>query len=268
MGQTRLSTRRRPSGETDHGVEASHHLLASGLRELEGPLQLRSVGRVSGCIAIEGIRTAHHFLLEQDQSSASILMEDLGALGITSSGKPARVQAGRDVLQQDGQNEDVGRMLVFTQTKHKAERVMRWLTAEGIAADSIHSNKNQRERQRALDAFDRGRIRVLVATDIVARGIDVDGISHVVNYELPQDPENYVHRIGRTARAGADGTALSFCAFQEVAALEAIEKLTKTELTLVEDHPYPSPLTSLLRTNKPATRTSPRRRYRPRRRGR
>lgn len=136
---------------------------------------------------------------------------------------------------QDGK---LGRTLVFTRTKHRADRVMRQLKTQGILAESIHSNKNQGARQRALAAFDRGRINVLVATDIVARGIDVEGIQHVINFELPNDPESYVHRIGRTARAGAVGTALSFCDFQEVPLLRAIEKLTRRALTAVDDHPF------------------------------
>ena len=151
---------------------------------------------------------------------------------------------------QDGH---MGRTLVFTRTKHRADRVMRQLTSQGILADSIHSNKNQGARQRALAAFDRGRINVLVATDIVARGIDVEGISHVVNFELPNDPESYVHRIGRTARAGAPGTALSFCDFQEVPLLKAIEKLTRCSLTPVDDHPFRSPTIGTLHTRAPAS---------------
>ncbi|MCH7548196.1 MAG: DEAD/DEAH box helicase [Candidatus Krumholzibacteriota bacterium] len=135
-------------------------------------------------------------------------------------------------------DESVGRTLVFTRTKHKADRVMRSLTRDGISADSIHSNKTQNARGRALSRFERGTTQVLVATDIVARGIDVDGISHVVNYELPNDAESYVHRIGRTARAGADGTAYSFCDADELAMLHAIEKLTKTPLDAHEDHPF------------------------------
>jgi ATP-dependent RNA helicase RhlE len=154
---------------------------------------------------------------------------------------------------QDG---NMGRTLVFTRTKHRADRVVRQLTSQGILADSIHSNKNQGARQRALAAFDHGRINVLVATDIVARGIDVEGISHVVNFELPNDPENYVHRIGRTARAGAEGTAISFCDFQEVAMLKAIEKLTKRSLTTVEDHPLHSPTIGTLHTGAPASQRS------------
>jgi ATP-dependent RNA helicase RhlE len=137
-------------------------------------------------------------------------------------------------------DKNVGRTLVFTRTKHRAERVVRQLSSKGISADSIHSNKSQGARQRALAAFDRGKVKVLVATDIVARGIDVEGISHVINFEMPNDPTSYVHRIGRTARAGADGIALSFCDFQEVTMLRAIEKLTKCPLTTVDDHPYHS----------------------------
>jgi ATP-dependent RNA helicase RhlE len=143
-------------------------------------------------------------------------------------------------------NRSMGRTLVFTRTKHRAESIVRQLVRKGIAASSIHSNKSQAERQRALAAFDRGKVNVLVATDIVARGIDVDGISHVVNFELPNDPTSYVHRIGRTARAGSDGIALSFCDFSEVAMLRSIEKLTKNELTTFEDHPYHSDSISMI----------------------
>jgi ATP-dependent RNA helicase RhlE len=147
---------------------------------------------------------------------------------------------------------NMGRTLVFTRTKHRADRVTRQLSNEGISADSIHSNKTQGARQRALSAFDRGKIQVLVATDIVARGIDVEGISHVVNFELPGDPESYVHRIGRTARAGANGTALSFCDFHEVEMLRAIEKLIKCPLATVDDHPFRSTSIGALHTGSPA----------------
>jgi ATP-dependent RNA helicase RhlE len=137
-------------------------------------------------------------------------------------------------------DKSMGRTLVFTRTKYKADRIKRSLEREGISADSIHSNKTQRARERTLSGFGRGKIQVLVATDIVSRGIDVDGISHVVNYELPNEAESYVHRIGRTARAGADGTAFSFCDAEELSMLRAIEKLTKTPLDAHEDHPYHS----------------------------
>jgi ATP-dependent RNA helicase RhlE len=165
-------------------------------------------------------------------------------------------------------DENTGRTLVFTRTKLAAERVMRQLTEQGISAGSIHSDKTQVDRQRALSAFDGGRIQVLVATDIVARGIDVEGISHVINYELPSEPEGYVHRIGRTARAGANGTALSFCAFQEIGMLRAIEKLTQHPLTPYADHPYHSSSLGALCAGKTAMTPANRRRFRPRRRRR
>ena len=133
---------------------------------------------------------------------------------------------------------DVSRALVFTRTKHRANRISKQLAASGISADAIHGNKTQGARQQALSKFDKGRVKVLVATDIVARGIQVDDISHVINYELPNDPENYVHRIGRTARAGASGHAVSLCDIDEVDYLRSIEKLTRTTLTPIEDHPY------------------------------
>jgi ATP-dependent RNA helicase RhlE len=141
------------------------------------------------------------------------------------------------------------RVLVFTRTKQRANRITRHLTSEGISVDAIHSNKSQNARQRALEAFDRGRVKVLVATDIVARGIDVEGISHVINFEMPNDPESYVHRIGRTARAGAAGIALSFCNAEEVALLKDIEKLTRSPLTMVEDHDFHSAAIAALHKN-------------------
>ncbi len=139
-------------------------------------------------------------------------------------------------------DEAVERALVFARTKHRADALVRQLKKQGILAESIHSNKSQNARQRALSAFNNGKVRVLIGTDIVSRGIDVDGISHVINFELPEDPENYVHRIGRTARAGADGIALSFCNATEVTLLRNIEKLTKTSLTRIESHPFFSPM--------------------------
>ena len=141
---------------------------------------------------------------------------------------------------------NIQRALVFTRTKHRANRIMEQLSKDGISAEAIHSNKSQNARQRALEAFDRGRVRVLVATDIVARGIDVEGISHVINFELPSEAESYVHRIGRTARAGAAGIAMSFCCAEEVPMLKDIEKLTKVALTADEDHHFHSASTAAL----------------------
>ncbi|MGA0597319.1 DEAD/DEAH box helicase [Enterovirga sp. CN4-39] len=125
------------------------------------------------------------------------------------------------------QAEPVDRALVFTRTKHGADRVVRNLERDGIQAAAIHGNKSQGQRERALAEFKSGRSRVLVATDIAARGIDIDGVSHVINFDLPNVPESYVHRIGRTARAGATGVAISFCNGEERAYLRDIEKLTR-----------------------------------------
>ncbi len=124
------------------------------------------------------------------------------------------------------QTEGMDRVLVFTRTKHGADRVVKKLAQAGIQADAIHGNKSQPQRERALANFKSGRIKVLVATDIAARGIDIPGVSHVINYELPNVAEQYVHRIGRTARAGADGIALTLCAEDERAYLRDIQKLT------------------------------------------
>jgi ATP-dependent RNA helicase RhlE len=132
------------------------------------------------------------------------------------------------------------RAIVFTRTKHGADRVVRHLHTRGIRAEAIHGNKSQNARQRALDNFKANRIPVLVATDIASRGIDVDGVTHVVNYDLTHEPETYVHRIGRTARAGASGVAVSFCDRDERPNLKAIESLIRRSITVKTDHPtYP-----------------------------
>jgi ATP-dependent RNA helicase RhlE len=131
----------------------------------------------------------------------------------------------------------MSRAIVFTRTKHGADRLVRQLHVSGIRAEAIHGNKTQNNRQRALDNFRRNKVAVLVATDIAARGIDVDGISHVINYDLPHEPETYVHRIGRTARAGAAGAAIAFCDREEVGDLRAIERLLKTSIPVTGDRP-------------------------------
>jgi ATP-dependent RNA helicase RhlE len=135
----------------------------------------------------------------------------------------------------------MNRVIVFTRTKHGANKVAEHLSKHGVESDAIHGNKSQNARQRALDAFKSGKLRVLVATDIAARGIDVDDVSHVVNFELPNEPESYVHRIGRTARAGAGGAAISFCDQSERNYLRDIEKLTRLKIEAVA-HDLP-PLT-------------------------
>jgi ATP-dependent RNA helicase RhlE len=134
----------------------------------------------------------------------------------------------------------ITRALVFSRTKHGANKVADHLERARIGAEAIHGNKSQNARERALGNFKRGVTRVLVATDIAARGIDIDDISHVINFDLPNVPETYVHRIGRTARAGAAGHAISFCDSEERAFLKDIERLTRNAIPVVDDHPYRS----------------------------
>jgi ATP-dependent RNA helicase RhlE len=158
------------------------------------------------------------------------------------------------------------RVIVFTRTKRGANRVAEALEKTGVPSEAIHGNKSQNARQRALDAFSRGRARVLVATDLAARGIDVQGVTHVINYELPAEAESYVHRIGRTARAGASGVALSFCDGSERGQLKSIERLTNQRLAVLqvpanEDMPQP------VATQQPAEREESRGEHREERRG-
>ena len=144
-------------------------------------------------------------------------------------------------------DETLERVIVFTRTKRGANRVAEALEDRGVRSEAIHGNKSQNARQKALDNFSRGRARVLVATDLASRGIDVTGVTHVINYELPADAESYVHRIGRTARAGASGIALSFCDGSERGQLKSIERLTNQRIAVVptpanEDMPAAPPL--------------------------
>ena len=131
--------------------------------------------------------------------------------------------------------------LVFTRTKHGADKLSRYLNVSGIRSEAIHGNKSQGARQTALTNFKNRKTRVLVATDIAARGIDVDDLTHVINFELPNVPETYVHRIGRTGRAGANGNAISFCDYEEKMLLKDIQKLIKRTIPVMEDHPYALP---------------------------
>ena len=139
-------------------------------------------------------------------------------------------------LLQDNQIENA---LIFTRTKHGANKVVKDLAKAGVYADAIHGNKSQNARQNALKKFKGGQTRALVATDIAARGIDIDELSHVINYDIPNVPETYVHRIGRTGRAGASGIALSFCDREEKAYLASIHKLIDKRINVVNDHPFP-----------------------------
>jgi len=133
-------------------------------------------------------------------------------------------------------DKSIKRALVFMRTKHGANRVVKNLKKKGIRTDAIHGNKSQTARQNALKSFRTGAIRVLVATDVASRGIDVDDISHVIQFDLPTETETYIHRIGRTARAGAGGIAYAFCEENELPKLKKIEKLIRMRLNIVKNH--------------------------------
>jgi Superfamily II DNA and RNA helicases len=130
-------------------------------------------------------------------------------------------------------------VLVFTRTKHGADKVVRELARRQIEAQAIHGNKSQNARQKALEKFKSGKIKVLVATDIASRGIDIDELEYVINYDLPETPETYVHRIGRTGRAGNSGVAISLCSYQEQSLLADIEKLIRKEIKIKSNSKYP-----------------------------
>jgi ATP-dependent RNA helicase RhlE len=195
----------------------------------------------------------------QSMFFSATMPDEIGALAASILSDPMRVEAARvstpgerieqrvmfvnqsdkrallEKLLEDGA---LARVLVFTRTKHGANRLADQLERAGHGVAAIHGNKSQGARQQALERFRTGRARILVATDIAARGIDIDGITHIVNFELPNEPESYVHRIGRTARAGASGIAVSFCGGDETAYLRGIEKLIQRKLAVVEEHPF------------------------------
>jgi ATP-dependent RNA helicase RhlE len=175
-------------------------------------------------------------------SATTVERVDQGVIFVPSDRK-------RDLLATVLRDPAFARVLVFTRTKHGADRVVRHLAESGIEAAAIHGNKSQPQRERALAGFRGGRSRVLVATDIAARGIDVEGVSHVINFELPNVPEDYVHRIGRTARAGAGGIALAFCSDEERPYLRDIEKLTRCSI-----RPSPLPAGMSVPRGRPAER--------------
>jgi len=182
------------------------------------------VARLSGEILVDPVR------IEVTPQSTPIERIKQSIFHVEPGGKRALLASILD-------NPALSRVILFTRTKHRANRIAEQLGRRSIAADAIHGNKSQSARQRALKRFRDGDLRVLVATDIAARGIDVDGITHVINYELPNEPESYVHRIGRTARAGAGGVALSFCDPTERAYLRDIEQLIQRQLTVIGEEP-------------------------------
>lgn len=179
---------------------------------------------------------------------ASTYLNDPVRVEIAPPGRPAeRITQGVHFVAQaekaslliellDGHRDELA--LVFTRTKHGADRLMKALDKEGFAAGAIHGNKSQGQRERALQAFREGKLRVLVATDVAARGIDIPDVRHVYNFDLPNVPGNYVHRIGRTARAGRDGRALALCSPAEMAELRAIQKTMSCEIPVVGGRPW------------------------------
>lgn len=156
----------------------------------------------------------------------------------------------RALLEYVLQDKTIETALVFTRTKHGADKVVKELVKIGVKAEAIHGNKSQNARQRALQNFKNRETRILVATDIAARGIDVDELTHVINYELPDVPETYVHRIGRTGRAGNSGTSFSFCEDEETMALRDIQKLIEKNIPVNENHPYHTTFSGI--TKRPA----------------
>lgn len=136
------------------------------------------------------------------------------------------------------QSEKIGHALIFTRTKRGADKVAKQLNGFGIKAEAIHGNKSQGARERALKGFKDRVLKILVATDIASRGIDVDKLTHVINYEIPEVPETYVHRIGRTGRAGENGIAISLCSHDEMPDFKAIEKLVKKDIQVIKKHPF------------------------------
>ncbi len=184
------------------------------------------------------VKLAHSILrdpkrVEVTPSATTVDTVDQSVLLVEKSDK-------RQLLGELLRDPSIERALVFTRTKHGADRVVKHLRRNGESADAIHGNKSQGARERALDGFRIGRVRVLVATDIAARGIDVRDITHVINFDLPNVPESYVHRIGRTARAGRDGTAISFCDTNERAYLRDIEKVVRRKVPVVQNHAFQS----------------------------
>ena len=191
----------------------------------------------SATLSSKIVQLAHGLLrdpvtVKVDPTASTVEKIDQRLLFVEHGGKREELQ---NLLRTPG----VERTVVFTKTKRTANNVAEKLTRSGIEATAIHGNKSQNARQRALDAFRRNRVKVLVATDVAARGLDVDGITHVINYDLPLEPENYVHRIGRTGRAGAEGMAVSFCTTEERRELRAIERLIGRKLLMINGEPQP-----------------------------
>jgi ATP-dependent RNA helicase RhlE len=253
--------------------QVSHFVLDEADRMLDLGF-IRDIRRIVAALPID----------RQSSLFSATMPQEVGRLAETLLRNPVRVDIARDEpvvlpIQQHvhyvdpaGKRALLGRLLtdpalsrviVFTRTKRSADRVAENLDTGGIRVSALHGNKSQPARQKALEQFRSGRARVLVATDIAARGIDVTGISHVINFDLPAQPEDYVHRIGRTARAGASGVAISFCDAAEHGTLRAIERMTGTVINIAGGAP-PSSQPTRQQVPSPANRAPPRRRRRPR----
>ncbi|MCX6243411.1 MAG: DEAD/DEAH box helicase [Bacteroidetes bacterium] len=176
----------------------------------------------------------------RDPVSVSVAPESSVTGLITQSVYYVKKEDKRYLLKHVMQDDTIEHALVFTRTKHGADKVARDLNKNGIRAEAIHGDKSQNNRERSLKGFKNGLIRVLVATDVVSRGIDIESLSHVINYEIPETPETYVHRIGRTGRAGVKGTAMSFCSVDEKPYLKDIHKVLHKEINVVKTHPFSS----------------------------
>ena len=222
------------------------------LDEADRMLDMGFIGDVKKIIA--RINEDHQTLLfsatkaEEIEELASTLLRDPVNVTVTPASSTVetieqklyyvdRVNKG-PLLEEIIKTQNVESVLIFARTKHGADKICKTLNDAGIMAGSIHSNKSQNARQAALRNFKNGKLRALVATDIAARGIDVDRLSHVINYDLPESAETYVHRIGRTGRAGLSGIAISFCANDERMYLKSIQKLIKIDIPVVKEHAY------------------------------
>ena len=204
----------------------------------------QQVARLAGDILIDPLR------VEVTPSATTVEKVEQRVFFVETANK-------RALLAQVLKDPALHRVIVFSRTKHGANRIAEQLEKRGVEAAAIHGNKSQGARQRALEGFKSGRTRILVATDIAARGIDVDEVSHVINFDLPNEPESYVHRIGRTARAGAAGVALSFCDAAEREYLRDIEKLTGQRLEIDAEHPFHAAAVSAAPPARGARKTPP-----------
>ncbi|RST85983.1 DEAD/DEAH box helicase, partial [Aquibium carbonis] len=200
--------------------------------------------------------------LMKDPIRVSVAPQGTTVMEITQGLVKARTKQKRNVLADILRAEGDGPVIIFARTKHGADKVTRQLEQDGFSADVIHGNKSQNARQRALNGFRDGSVKILVATDIAARGIDVPGISLVVNYDLPDEPETYVHRIGRTGRNGADGKSVTLCDPEEMSKLRAVEKVIRKAIPIVADHtgspdPFQKPLPAGSRPERPERSSRP-----------